>query len=145
MQKNTEHPKANKPVLMRGNIPTYSEDPSEMNWFKNRRDNVLKLYDLLPRSWLQKIYFYELLLIIGELDGDPRYGITDYFERLKTRNCTTKTLSTFLNDRIADGDLVLVPSLKQSRRTYKLKPELKEICESLVQMPFHDQNQQKTA
>ena len=145
MQKNTEHPKANKPVLMRGNIPTYSEDSSEMNWFKNRRDNVLKLYDLLPKSWLQKIYFHELLLIIGELDGDPRYGITDYFEMLKTRNCTTKTLSTFLNDRIADGDLVLVASLKQSRRTYKLKPELKEICESLVQMPFHDQNQQKTA
>ena len=116
-----------------------------MNWFKNRRDNVLKLYDLLPKSWLQKIYFYELLLIIGELDGDPRYGITDYFEMLKTRNCTTKTLSTFLNDRIADGDLVLVASLKQSRRTYKLKPELKEICENLVQMPFHDQNQQKTA
>lgn len=106
---------------------------------------VIKLYELLPKSWLQKIYFYELLLIIGELDGDPRYGITDYFERLKTRNCTTKTLSTFLNDRIADGDLVLVASLKQSRRTYKLKPELKEICESLVQMPFHDQNQQKTA
>ena len=141
MKKNTEHPKANKPVLMRGNIPTYSEDSSEMNWFKNRRDNVLKLYDLLPKSWLQKIYFYELLLIIGELDGDPRYGITDYFEMLKTRNCTTKTLSTFLNDRIADGDLVLVPSLKQSRRTYKLKPELKEICESLVPMHFHDQNQ----
>ena len=114
MQKNTEHPKANKPVLMRGNISTDSKDSSEMNWFKNRRDNLLKLYDLLPKSWLQKIYFYELLLIIGELDGDPRYGITDYFERLKTRNCTTKTLSTFLNDRIADGDLVLVPSLKNT-------------------------------
>ena len=145
MQKNTEHPKANKPVLMRVNIPTYSEDSSEMNWFKNRRDNVLKLYDLLPKSWLQKIYFYELLLIIGELDGDPRYGITDYFEMLKTRNCTTKTLSTFLNDRIADGDLVSVPSLKQSRRTYRLNPKLKEICESLALMPLYDQNQQKTA
>jgi len=145
MQKTTESRETNKPVLMRGNIPTYSEDSSEMNWFKNRRDNVLILYDLLPKSWLHKIYFYELLLIIGELDGDPRYGITDYFERLKTRNCTTKTLSTFLNDRIADGDLVLVASLKQSRRSYKLKPELKELCESLVQMPFHDQNQQKTA
>ena len=145
MQKNTESPESNKPVLMSSNIPTYSEDFSEMNWFKSRRDNVLKMYDLLPKSWLQKIYFYELLLIIGELDGDPRYGITDYFEMLKTRNCTTKTLSTFLNDRIADGDLVLVPSLKQSRRTYKLQSELKEICESLEPMPFHDQNQQKTA
>ena len=103
------------------------------------------MYGLLPKSWLLKIYFYELLLIIGELDGDPRYGITDYFEMLKTRNCTTKTLSTFLNDRIADGDLVSVPSLKQSRRTYKLKPELKEICESLALMPLYDQNQQKTA
>ena len=96
------------------------------------------------RAGCKKI-FCELLLIIGELDGYPPYGITDYFERLKTRSFTTKTLSTFLNDRIADGDLVLVASLKQSRRTYKLKPELKEICESLVQMPFQDQNQQKTA
>ena len=58
MQKNTQHPKANKPVLMRGNIPTYSEDSSEMNWFKNRRDNVLILYDLLPKSWLQKKYIF---------------------------------------------------------------------------------------
>ena len=65
---------------MRGNIPTYSE----INWSKNQRDNVLKWYDLLPKSWLQKIYFYELLLIIGELDGEPQYGIIDYFERLKT-------------------------------------------------------------
>jgi len=121
MQKTTESREANKPGLMSGNIAAYSEDFSEMNWFKNRRDNLLKMYDLLPKSWLQKIYFHELLLIIGELDGDPRYGITDYFEMLKTT------------------------SLKQSRRTYKLKPELKEICESLVQMPFHDQNQQKTA
>ena len=145
MHDNTEIPETNKPVLSAGETAVYSDDISEMNWFKNRRNNVLKMYDLLPKSWLQKIYFHELLLIIGELDGDPRYGITDYFEMLKTRNCTTKTLSTFLNDRIADGDLVLVPSLKQSRRTYKLKPELKEICESLVQMPFHDQNQQKTA
>ena len=145
MQNNTDTPETNKPVLMSGKIPAYSEDFSEVNWFKDRRHNLLKMYEVLPKSWLQKIYFHELLLIIGELDGDPRYGITDYFERLKTRNCTTKTLSTFLNDRIADGDLVLVASLKQSRRTYKLKPELKEICESLVQMPFHDQNQQKTA
>ena len=145
MQNNTDTPETNKPVLMSGNIPAYSEDFSEVNWFKDRRDNLLKMYEVLPKSWLQKIYFHELLLIIGELDGDPRYGITDYFEMLKTRNCTTKTLSTFLNDRIADGDLVLVASLKQSRRTYKLKLELKEICESLVQMPFHDQNQQKTA
>ena len=145
MHDNTEIPEANKPVLLAGETAVYSDDFSEMNWFKNRRDTVLIMYDLLPKSWLQKIYFYELLLIIGELDGDPRYGITDYFEMLKTRNCTTKTLSTFLNDRIADGDLVLVPSLKQSRRTYKLKPELKEICESLVPMPFHDQNQQTTA
>ena len=96
------------------------------------------------RAGCKKI-FCELLLIIGELDGYPPYGITDYFERLKTRSFTTKTLSTFLNDRIADGDLVLVASPKQSRRTYKFKPNLKEICERLVQMPFHDKNQQKTA
>ena len=126
-------------------LKTDFERSRTQNWFKTSRADVIKLHGLLPKSWFQRIYFYELFLIIGELDGDPQYGITDYFEMLKTRNCTTKTLSTFLNDRIADGDLVLVPSLKQSRRTYKLKSELKEICESLVPMPFHDQNQQKTA
>ena len=80
----------------RGAGPSSAEDVSPEAWFKNKRANVLKMYDLLPKSWMQRIYFYELFLIIGELDGDPRYGITDYFEMIQTRNCTTKTLSTFL-------------------------------------------------
>ena len=116
----------------RGIAPSSARDGSPENWFKNKRANVLKMYDLLPESWLQRIYFYELFLIIGELDGDPRYGITDYFEMIQTRNCTAKTLSTFLNDRIADGDVVLVQSLKQSRKTYRLNPELKQICQDLA-------------
>tara|TARA_Y100000385_G_scaffold227137_1_gene237943 strand:+ start:112 stop:546 length:435 start_codon:yes stop_codon:yes gene_type:complete len=116
----------------RGIAPSSARDVSPENWFKNKRANVLKMYDLLPESWLQRIYFYELFLIIGELDGDPRYGITDYFEMIQTRNCTAKTLSTFLNDRIADGDVILVQSLKQSRKTYRLNPELKQICQDLA-------------
>ena len=116
----------------RGIAPSSARDGSPENWFKNKRANVLKMYDLLPESWLQRIYFYELFLIIGELDGDPRYGITDYFEMIQTRNCTAKTLSTFLNDRIADGDVILVQSLKQSRKTYRLNPELKQICQDLA-------------
>ena len=145
MQNNQETTEITKQFTAAGANLDHSGGFSEINWFKNRRDNVLKMYDLLPKSWLLKIYFYELLLIIGELDGDPRYGINDYFEMLKTRNCTTKTLSTFLNDRIAEGDLVSVPSLKQSRRTYKLNPKLKEICENMALMPLHYQNQQNTA
>ena len=121
----------------RGTTPSSAQDvspegASPENWFKNKRATVLKMYDLLPKSWLQRIYFYELFLIIGELDGDPRYGITDYFEMIQTRNCTAKTLSTFLNDRIADGDVVLVRSLKQSRKTYRLNHELKQICQDLA-------------
>jgi hypothetical protein len=145
MQNNSQTTNENMQLIVAGANPAYSGEFSEINWFKNQRDNVLEMYDLLPKSWLLKIYFYELLLIIGELDGDPKYGITDYFEMLKTRNCTTKTLSTFLNDRIAEGDLVSVPSLKQSRRTYKLNPKLKEICENMALMPLHYQNQQNTA
>ena len=145
MQNNLESPETNTQILATGENSINSGETSEMNWFKNHRDNVLEMYSILPKSWLLKIYFYELLLIIGELDGDPRYGITDYFEMLKTRNCTSKTLSTFLNDRIADGDLVSVPLLKQSRRTYKLKPKLKETCESLALMPLYGQDHRKTA
>ena len=140
MQANQESREANNQILVLKEKLTNSRELPEVNWFKSRRENVLEMYDLLPKTWLLKIYFYELLLIIGELDGDPRYGITDYFEMLQTRNCTTKTLSTFLNGRIADGDLIPVPSLKQSRRTYKLKSELKEICESLTIVPSYDPN-----
>ena len=117
--------------------PSSAEDVSPAAWFKNKRANVLKMYDLLPKSWMQRIYFYELFLIIGELDGDPRYGITDYFEMIQTRNCTAKTLSTFLNDRIAEGDVVLVQSLKQSRKTYRLNRELKQICQNLALQIAH--------
>ena len=113
-------------------LTTDFEQSRTQNWFKTSRADVIKLHGLLPKSWLQRIYFYELFLIIGELDGDPQYGITDYFEMIETRNCTTKTLSTFLSDRIADGDIVSVQSLKQSRKTYRLNPDLKRICESLV-------------
>tara|TARA_B100000780_G_scaffold238581_1_gene180048 strand:- start:65 stop:496 length:432 start_codon:yes stop_codon:yes gene_type:complete len=143
MQTKQEGRKANNQILVpEKNLANYIEF-TEVNWFKNQRENVLEMYNLLPKTWLMRIYFYELLLIIGELDGDPRYGITDYFEMLKTRNCTTKTLSTFLNGRIADGDLVSVPSLKQSRRTYKLNVELKKVCESLTLMPSYDQDHQE--
>ena len=126
----------------RGTTPSSAQDVSPEgvspeNWFKNKRATVLKMHDLLPKSWLQRIYFYELFLIIGELDGDPRYGITDYFEMIQTRNCTAKTLSTFLNDRIADGDVVLVQSLKQSRKTYRLNRELKQICQNLAWQKAH--------
>ena len=102
------------------------------NWFKNRRTNLIKFHEMLPISWLQRIYFFELFLIIGDLDGNPQYGITDYFEMIKTRNCTAKTLSTFLNDRIADGDLIVVQSLKKTRKTCRLSSELKKICDDLA-------------
>ena len=105
------------------------------SWFTNRRENILETYNTIPKSWLSRIYFYELFLIIGELDGNPKYGLSDYFEFLETRSCTTKTLSTFIANRIADGDLVLVESLKQSRRTYTLNPELKELCARLPLVP----------
>lgn len=105
------------------------------SWFTNRRENILETYNTIPKSWLSRIYFYELFLIIGELDGNPKYGLSDYFEFLETRSCTTKTLSTFIANRIADGDLVLVESLKQSRRTYKLNPKLKELCARLPLVP----------
>ncbi|MDG2403935.1 MAG: hypothetical protein P8M25_02960 [Paracoccaceae bacterium] len=105
------------------------------SWFTNRRKNILETYNTIPKIWLSRIYFYELFLIIGELDGNPKYGLSDYFELLETRSCTTKTLSTFIANRIADGDLVLVESLKQSRRTYKLNPELRELCARLPLVP----------
>ena len=126
------------PLSSGGNGPDREDEQDEWardSWFTNRRENILETYNTIPKSWLSRIYFYELFLIIGELDGNPKYGLSDYFEFLETRSCTTKTLSTFIANRIADGDLVLVESLKQSRRTYKLNPELKELCARLPLVP----------
>ena len=126
------------PLLSGNNEPNRGDKQDEWtrdSWFTNRRENILETYNTIPKSWLSRIYFYELFLIIGELNGNPKYGLSDYFEFLETRSCTTKTLSTFITNRIADGDLVSVESLKQSRRTYKLNPELKELCMRLPLVP----------
>ena len=132
MKSKTEHTAIFENEFSHNSSLTSTAKRDTENWFKHRRTNLIKFYELLPKSWLQRVYFFELFLIIGDLDGNPKYGITDYFEMIETRSCTTKTLSTFLNERIAEGDLVLVQSLKKSRKTYRLSSELREICKDLA-------------
>ena len=89
--------------------------------FEKKLYFLLGLYQSgLPKAWLEKAWCYELLLIIGGLQGDPNLGVRDYLKLLQTSKCSVRTYSLFIKDRIADGDLIQVASIKKSQKSYRL-------------------------
>ena len=80
----------------------------------------------IPKPWLVKLWCYELFLILGQKNGDPDFGIYDYYEMLKIKSVSQRTFTHFIGERVAAGDLILVPSSKGTRRSYKLNDDLKE-------------------
>ena len=89
--------------------------------FENKLDFLLGLYQSgLPKAWLEKSWCYELLLVIGGLNGNPNLGVRDYLKLLQTSKCSVRTYSLFIKDRIADGDLIQVASIKKSQKSYRL-------------------------
>ena len=89
--------------------------------FEKKLDFLLGLYQSgLPKAWLEKSWCYELLLIIGGLNGNPNLGVRDYLKLLQTSKCSVRTYSLFIKDRIADGDLIQVASIKKSQKSYRL-------------------------
>lgn len=89
--------------------------------FEKKLDFLLGLYQSgLPKAWLEKAWCYELLLIIGGLNGNPNLGVRDYLKLLQTSKCSVRTYSLFIKDRIADGDLIQVASIKKSQKSYRL-------------------------
>jgi hypothetical protein len=62
---------------------------------------------------------WELLCLICYLDGNPRYGIYDYIDMLKSKRCSDLTMLKFLRDRISCGEFFVVPGTKRSRKTLK--------------------------
>ena len=84
------------------------------------------------RRFSLNITHWELLLLIYELDGDPEYGINDYIDNLNTMRSTRLTIQNFIKDRIQEGDLLIAPSLKKSKKTLTLAPELKSELEAYV-------------
>ena len=89
--------------------------------FEKKLGFLIGLYQSgLPKAWLEKAWCYELLLIIGGLNGNPNVGVRDYLKLLQTSKFSVRTYSLFIKDRIADGDLIQVTSIKKSQKSYRL-------------------------
>ena len=69
--------------------------------------------------------YWELLLVIYKLDGDPSFGVNDYVDLLTAREVTRLTVLNFIKVQIKAGRLQLAPSLKRSRKTLVLSEALK--------------------
>ena len=80
-------------------------------------------------KYTHDVEYWELLLVIYTCDGDPEYGIGDYVARVRTNRRTNLTMQNFLRDRIAEGSLVVVESVKKSRKTLTLSDQLREELE----------------
>jgi hypothetical protein len=93
--------------------------------FKFERSRIVSLGQAgILADWYEKLCFWELLLIIGHLNGDINYGVNDYIDMIKTRNVTRLTVNRFIRSRIEAGDLIEVESAKKSRKTLILSPEI---------------------
>ena len=100
--------------------------------FNERRAELIAIYhSRIPKAWLDNVWAYELFLIIGELDGNIAYGTTDYYENLQTKACSIKTYRQFITDRIAAGELLLIPTKNKKRKSLILSKNLRLIFKSL--------------
>lgn len=84
------------------------------------------------RTFAKSLHTWELLLKIYSLGGDPNFGITHYIDSLKTLKASRLTVRHFINERLAAGSLVEVPSTKKSRKTLNLSPKLREEFEEYL-------------
>ena len=75
---------------------------------------------------------WELLLLIHKLEGDPKYGLNDYIDNLRTLSQTRLTIQTFIKQVINQGLFEVVPSEKRSRKTLVLSQALAEELEATM-------------
>ena len=70
----------------------------------------------------RKDLFWELLMIIGQLEGNTGFGINDYIDKMETRKVTRLTVQRFIKSRIMEGDLI---EIKVTKKVEKLWSFLK--------------------
>lgn len=87
-------------------------------FYSSYSDNALRPFFSSPSAW-------EILLIVMKLDGNPRYGIGDYIDMVKTGTSSRLTMYKFIRQRIDDGLFVISPGEKKSRKTLSASEELK--------------------
>ena len=76
------------------------------------------------KDWNEKICFWELLMIIGQLEGNTGFGINDYIDKIETRKVTRLTVQRIIKSRIMEGDLIEIKGTKKSRKTLVLSQNL---------------------
>ena len=93
--------------------------------FKNERCRIISLdKEASLSAWLEKVCFWELLMIIGQLEGNTGFGINDYIDKMETRKVTRLTVQRFIKSRIMEGDLIEIKGTKKSRKTLVLSQNL---------------------
>ena len=95
--------------------------------FKNKRFRIISLDTAsILSAWHEKICFWKLLMIIGQLDGNTSFGINYYIDMMQTRKVTRLTVQRFIKSRILAGDLIEVKGAKKSRKTLGLSQSLED-------------------
>ena len=72
----------------------------------------------------RKDCFWELLMIIGQLEGNTGFGINNYIDKMETRKVTRLTVQRFIKSRIMEGDLIEIKGIKKSKKTLVLSQNL---------------------
>ena len=86
--------------------------------FKNERGRIISPdKEGILSDWHEKICFWELLMIIRQLEGNSGFGITDYIDMMKTRKVIRLTVQRFIKSRIIKCDLI---EIKGSKKVEKL-------------------------
>ncbi len=89
---------------------------------KNERCRIVSLIKRLVSAWHEKICFWELLMISGQLEGNTGFGINDYIDKMKTRKVTRLTVQRYIKSRIIEGNLI---EFKGTKKVEKLWSFLK--------------------
>lgn len=84
------------------------------------------------RAFTKQPEYWELLLLLAELDGDPTCGIESCLDQLQTLQVSRITIRNFIKDRMADGSFISQVGHKKSSRKLLLHPDLRADLEAYL-------------
>lgn len=111
----------------------YMQNIKELLNQEKRKIEFIQVSKRLKR-FCTHITYWELLLLLHENSGDPELGINDYIDTLQSTRLTRLTISNFIKDRISDGDLLIRPAVKKSKKALALSHELEAELKQLMMM-----------
>lgn len=103
---------------------------------EERRLNLIR-GSVHVKHFCTNLTHWELMLLIHKLNGDPKYGLNDYIDNLRTMSQTRLTIQTFIKETIKLGYFEVVPSEKKSRKTLALSTALATELETILGQIWH--------